>query len=369
MNPLNISDVEAVLAFDTSNYTTSIAVMDLSGNLLAHHRHLLSVEDGKRGLRQSDALFQHVQRLPLLMEKLAPDLKGVTLKAIGYSDRPRRVEGSYMPVFLAGETVARSLSASHGIPCYAFSHQEGHIAAGLWSLGLKTETPFYALHLSGGTTELLKVAPQPDVGFDEEIIGATADISLGQLIDRTGVALGLPFPAGPALEKLALACEEEPFDIPFSIKSNLPVKIDKINIIEAKKTEVFGQFDEQTLTQSDHLPLYHISLSGPETHVQRLLATESPERIALSLFHFAGKLLARLVKKAQTASPLPMLLSVGGVASNSIVRRVLEEELDKSSRNKKSVNSISLLYALPTFCSDNAVGTAALTLQSLELIQ
>lgn len=334
---MNKPDVDAVLAFDTSNYTTSMAVMDLSGNLLDHHRQLLSVEDGKRGLRQSEALFQHVQRLPLLMEKLAPTLKQVSLKAVGYSNRPRRVEGSYMPVFLAGETVARSLSASHGIPSFGFSHQEGHIAAGLWSLGLQVIQPFYVFHLSGGTTELLQVTPRPDLGFDEEIIGASADISLGQLIDRTGVALGLPFPAGPALEQLALTCEEAPFDIPFTIKENA------------------------------------ISLSGPETYVQRLLTTESPERIALSLFHFAGKLLARLVMKAQAAAPLSLLLNVGGVAANSIVRRVMEEEVAKAarkaSRQKYSSKPIALHYAPPTYCSDNAVGTAVLTLQSLELIQ
>ncbi|MDW7678120.1 MAG: hypothetical protein SCK57_10705, partial [Bacillota bacterium] len=182
---------QAVLAFDTSNYTTSIALMDLSGSLLDHQRQLLSVRDGERGLRQSDALFQHVRELPVLLEKLAPVLKTVELAAAGYSDRPRRVEGSYMPVFLAGASLARSLAASHGIPCFPFSHQEGHVAAGLWSLGLNTTEPFYALHLSGGTTELLKVTPQTHAGvtgFPEEIIGATSDISLGQLIDRIGVA-------------------------------------------------------------------------------------------------------------------------------------------------------------------------------------
>ena len=354
MNPLIKPGVEAVLAFDTSNYTTSIAVMDLSGNLLEHHRQLLSVEDGKRGLRQSDALFQHIQRLPVLMEKLAPTLKQVTLKAVGYSDRPRRVEGSYMPVFLAGETLARSLSASHGIPCYAYSHQEGHIAAGLWSLGLQVKQPFYAFHLSGGTTELLQVTPRPDLGFEEEIIGATADISLGQLIDRTGVAMGLPFPAGPALEKLALTCEEEPFDIPFSIKASAKKASGKAETAEGK--------------------IESISLSGPETHVQRLLDTESPERIALSLFHFSGKLLARLVMNAQAVVPLPLLLNVGGVAANSIVRQVMAAEVDKaarkvirkSSHKEKRIAPIALHYAAPAYCSDNAVGTAVLTLQAFK---
>ena len=271
------------------------------------------------------------------MEKLAPTLKQVNLKGIGYSDRPRRVEGSYMPVFLAGETLARSLSASHGIPCFAFSHQEGHLAAGLWSLDIETYQPFYAFHLSGGTTELLKVKPRPDLGFDEKIVGETADISLGQFIDRIGVAMGLPFPAGPALEELALSCEafgETPFDIPFTIKTSV-------------KT---GESYEP------HQPVYSLSLSGPETHVQRLLETQSPERIALSLFHMGGKLLARLLTKAQNDSSLPMVLLVGGVASNSIVRKVMEEALPRT----------TLHFAIPGYCSDNAVGTAALTVQALK---
>lgn len=344
-------DIDAVLAFDTSNYTTSVAVMDLAGNLLDHRRQLLSVEDGKRGLRQSDALFQHIQRLPVLMEALSPTFKRVNLKAVGYSDRPRRVEGSYMPVFLAGETLARSLSASHGIPCVAFSHQEGHIAAGLWSLGLETDQPFYAFHLSGGTTELLQVTSRGsagEVGFDESIVGATSDISLGQLIDRTGVAMGLAFPAGPALEKLALAAEEAfevPFDIPFSIKTNHPSPTPREGGV--------------------HQPILGLSLSGPETHLQRLLTSETPERIAFSLFHFSGKVLARLLMKAQAEAPLPMVLNVGGVASNTIVRRIMEEEVGKAIRKQKRLAPITLHYALPAYCSDHAVGTAVLTVQAM----
>lgn len=343
--------IDAVLAFDTSNYTTSIAVMDLAGNLLDHRRQLLSVEDGKRGLRQSDALFQHIQRLPVLMEELAPTLNQVALKGIGYSDRPRRVEGSYMPVFIAGETLARSLSVSHGIPCFAFSHQEGHIAAGLWSLELQTNHPFYAFHLSGGTTELLKVTFREDpgeVGFDENIVGAACDISLGQLIDRTGVAMGLAFPAGPALEELALTAEqsgEVPFFIPFSIRKN--------------------QSPPKSIKTEGHQPFLDLSLSGPETYLQRLLASETPERIALSLFHFTGKVLARLLMKAQAETPLPMVLNVGGVASNTIVRRVMEKEMGKALRKQKRLAPITLRYALPTYCSDNAVGTAALTVQAV----
>lgn len=360
-----LKKTQAVLAFDTSNYTTSIALMDLSGNLLDHQRQLLSVKDGERGLRQSDALFQHVRELPVLLEKLTPLLGQVELAAVGYSDRPRRVEGSYMPVFLAGESLARSLAASHGIPCFPFSHQEGHVAAGLWSLGLAATAPFYALHLSGGTTELLKVTPVADTdgkGFAEEIIGATSDISLGQLIDRTGVALGLGFPAGPALEVLASACSEAPFDIPFSIKKTTAAPCFTLSL-SGPETFLRKKLPDGTATlsirQNQDRP------SGAETDgtaasvgsTLSAMTTETPERIALSLFHFSGRLLGRLVKKACEREPLAMVLTVGGVAANAIVRRVMEQELAGS--------PVTVHHALPPFCSDNAAGTAYLTLKTL----
>lgn len=347
----------AVLAFDTSNYTTSIALMDLDGNLLDHQRQLLSVEDGKRGLRQSEALFQHVQRLPQLMELLAPALEHVFLKALGFSGQPRRVEGSYMPVFLAGEALARSLSTSHALPCFSFSHQEGHIAAGLWSLGLTAEKPFYTLHLSGGTTELLKVTPasypgdaadrkdvKQGVSYQEKVVGETSDISLGQLIDRVGVAMGLSFPAGPALEQLALNCKEDPFETPFSIKQVFPVF-----------TESAGG-----LVQTSK-PIFSLSLSGPKTYLLRKLTSASKEQVALSVFCFTGKVLSRLLIKAQQVEPLPMLLSVGGVASNTIVRQVMAQKLGKA---REGAN-LTLHFAQPSHCSDSAIGTVSLTLQSL----
>ena len=440
MKKQGLPKTEAVLAFDTSNYTTSVALMDLSGKLLDHRRRLLSVKDGERGLRQSDALFQHVRELPKLMEEMAPVLAEVTLKALGCSDSPRRVEGSYMPVFLAGESMARGLSASHGVPCYSFSHQEGHVAAGLWSLNLEAAEPFYVLHLSGGTTELLKVTPlsgpgsrnapkgtlshdsndsEPlnrgstgsetlnsaatgstgsetlnqaatgSTGFVETILGATSDISLGQLIDRTGVALGLPFPAGPALEQLALGCEEKPFDIPFSIRKTTTSQ--HLQSTQEEPLHHKGKHTPPDLSEKVQGPGLTLSLSGPETFLQRLVKQQtasldqslktsettefpdplksavthkspaslaaSPERIALSLFHFSGKLLGQLVKKAMEEHPLPMLLTVGGVASNAIVRKVMEEAL--------AGVPLEIHHALPQFCSDNAVGTAALTVQAM----
>ena len=191
----------AVLGLDTSNYTTSVAVFDGSNGW--NEGRLLDVRPGELGLRQSDALFQHVKRLPSLFEKLKEQGLLSDIRAVGASTRPRAVEGSYMPCFLAGTSQGQCLADTLGVPFFAHSHQQGHLAAAAWSAGHMEllDRPFLAWHLSGGTTELLKVEPD-GYTVQAEIVGGTQDISAGQLIDRTGVLLGLQFPAGKALDAL-----------------------------------------------------------------------------------------------------------------------------------------------------------------------
>ena len=190
-----------VLGLDTSNYTTSAALFD--GERGRNIGRLLDVRPGELGLRQSDALFQHVKRLPLLLEELLGGRQG-GVQAVGASTCPRAVEGSYMPCFLAGEGQGRGIAAALGVPFYSHSHQQGHLAAAAWSAGRPEllDAPFLAWHLSGGTTELLLVKPK-DYTVEAEIIGGTSDLSAGQLIDRTGLLLGLQFPAGKALDELS----------------------------------------------------------------------------------------------------------------------------------------------------------------------
>ena len=190
-----------VLGLDTSNYTTSVAVFD--GSEGHNEGRLLDVRPGELGLRQSDALFQHVKRLPMLFENLKGQGQLSNIQAVGASTRPRAVEGSYMPCFLAGTSQGQCLADTLGVPFYAHSHQQGHLAAAAWSAGHLEllDRPFLAWHLSGGTTELLKVEPD-GYSVQAEIVGGTQDISAGQLIDRTGVLLGLQFPAGKALDAL-----------------------------------------------------------------------------------------------------------------------------------------------------------------------
>ena len=198
-----------VLGIDTSNYTTSLALVSDDG--FVQTRRILEVKKGECGLRQSDALFLHTVDLPELFPAVFAEYRerfGVDAKvdAVAYSAYPRDVAGSYMPCFLAGQSAASAVASALGVPLMRFSHQAGHIMAALKTCGAeeKMGEEFFALHLSGGTTELVHAKKDDEIGFSAEIVGDTADISAGQLVDRAGVMLGLKFPCGGELEKLAL---------------------------------------------------------------------------------------------------------------------------------------------------------------------
>lgn len=303
------------LGIDTSNYTTSAAVFDGEGGENAGR--LLEVRPGELGLRQSDALFQHVKALPGRFAQLKEGgwLEG--LCAVGASTRPRAIEGSYMPCFLAGESQGRTLASALGIPFFACSHQQGHIAAAAWSAGRLDllDKPMLAWHLSGGTTELLYVEPD-GVNVKAALLGGTSDISAGQLIDRTGVLLGLEFPAGRAVDHLA----REGNDSRFSVK----------------------------------LDNFTFSLSGMENKV-KTMAEQGAEKADIA--RFALLTVADVVKRATLAAleqypGLPVLCS-GGVASNTLLRQVMEP--------------LGAVFAQPRFSTDNAMGTAILTWRAVKV--
>ena len=307
-----------VLGLDTSNYTTSAAVFDGEGG--RNQGRLLEVRPGELGLRQSDALFQHVKHLPEVVEALLGEEGLGTVQAVGASTRPRAVEGSYMPCFLAGASQGQVLSQVLGVPFYAFSHQQGHLAAAAWSAGRLDllDRPFLAWHLSGGTTELLRVEPEEDgVAVRAEILGGTSDISAGQLIDRTGVLLGLPFPAGKGVEKLSRQAQKR----------------------EYYKVKVNG------LT---------FSLSGMENRVRQMLQRgEEPAEIAWFAQETVCRVVQACTKAAMEEYPgLPVLCS-GGVASNGRLKELLRQ-------------NCGALFAQPQFSTDNAMGTAVLTWRALE---
>lgn len=304
------------LGIDTSNYTTSVAVFD--GKKGKNVGRLLDVKPGELGLRQSDALFQHVKHLPGRFCALREGGWLRDLAVVGASTRPRAAEGSYMPCFLAGEGQGRALADTLGVAFCPVSHQQGHIAAAAWSAGQLEllNAPFLAWHLSGGTTELLYVEPE---GFNVKAVrvGGTSDISAGQLIDRTGVLLGLAFPAGKALDALAGEMDKP---LKYGVKLN-------------------------DLT---------FSLSGMENQVKALAERgEHPASIARFALNTVISVVRRATEAAQSRWPgLPVLCS-GGVASNARLRLELETHCHA-------------IFAQPEYSTDNAMGPAILAWRSLK---
>ena len=310
-----------ILGIDTSCYTTSVALISVETGLCINQKQkLLQTEQGERGLRQSTALFFHIQNLPGLIEELFDETPAVTLAAVCASTTPRPVEGSYMPVFEAAQSVGRSIAAACKVPFYSTTHQENHIAAALDKTELSS--PFMALHLSGGTTELLKVCAHPK-GYSIDILSATLDISFGQLIDRIGVKLGFAFPAGSALEQAVQNEEPSPLCPPVKLYRNA------------------------------------VSLSGAEKQFLDLCENHSPQEIAPALFQYTAALLEKWILTHLSDFPCQNVLLAGGVASNRIVKKILE--------NAKSLQPVRLHFAPPALCRDNAVGTAKIGLWQHQL--
>jgi N6-L-threonylcarbamoyladenine synthase len=303
----------SVLGIDTSCYTTSVSLVD-GDRLLADNRSLLVVPAGGRGLQQSNALFQHVQNLPRLIEGMI--LKDYTIDAVAVSTRPRPETSSYMPVFTAGHSVARSIASVLSVPCFETSHQEGHVAAGCFSLGFQPVKSFLAFHISGGTTEILKVNPE-STGFQLELLGGTSDLHAGQVVDRVGVALGLGFPAGAELEKLALQFTGTPGKLP--IKAN-----------------VKG---------------LSCSLSGAESSAQRLISANADKtEVAFEVQRCLTGVFTAMAASAVESTNLTDILVIGGVASNEYIRREMRKTLEALGMN--------VMFAVNPFSSDNAVGVA-----------
>ncbi len=304
-----------IMGIDTSNYTTSVSILTLNAELLANIKIPLPVKEGDRGLRQSDAVFAHVKNLPIAMQKAAEYINGNELVAVGASERPRNASGSYMPCFLTGIAARESIIASTGAKGYGFSHQCGHIMAVLFESGkseLLSEN-FVAFHISGGTTEMLSVKGN-GASFDAQLIGGSADLKAGQVIDRIGVYMGLPFPAGAKMEALAL-----------SNKEKLPRKNPKINGFE-------------------------FNLSGLENMARALYdQTQNKELTAAFVFDYIGSALVGVCDNYVKLHGEAKFLFAGGVMSNSIIKDMLSERFD-------------VIFASPSVSADNAVGIAALTL-------
>lgn len=304
--------MKAVLGIDTSCYTTSCALADESGRLLASERSLLPVKQGQCGLRQSEAVFLHLKQLPQVISGAMAQTEA-EIAAVCVSAKPVDGENSYMPVFEAGLSQARALAAALRVPCFLTTHQRGHLAAA--QIGIEPlRGDFMALHLSGGTTDLLAVRGDRLVP-----IAATMDLPAGQLIDRVGVRLGLPFPSGIHLERLA------------------------------RQGKASGRYGVSLGADGPHL-------SGAEAQALRDIERGklSPENLAAEVFDFIGRSVFRLLEREGRENNLASALLFGGVASSSLLRSLLAE------RAEKRESRLSIRFGKPEFSGDNAAGVAVI---------
>lgn len=296
------------LGIDTSNYTTSCAIYDSESGDVIQRKKLLPVKEGELGLRQSDAVFHHTVQLPELITELFDGFDG-KISAVGVSVSPTCEKGSYMPCFLAGVNAATAISAAMNVPLKRFSHQQGHLMAALYS-SKNTDflgKPFLAFHVSGGTTQALYV----DGMLDAKLIASSLDLKAGQAVDRVGVMLGYPFPAGKYVDELAQKSDN---------KYKINIKLKDGNCC----------------------------LSGVENKCRAMLDNgEKPEDICRYCLDYIMTALYKMALwSRENYGNLPMIFS-GGVMSNSIIKKEFTENLGAG-------------FADPIFSADNAAGTAIL---------
>lgn len=302
------------IGFDTSNYTTSIAVCDEEGRVVANLKKALLVKEGERGLRQSDAVFAHNKNIPLLTDELTEVLKDYVPYAVGVSVTPRVTENSYMPCFLVGRSAAHIFAASRALPIFETAHQNGHVMAAVYSSGaadILTKNRFLAFHVSGGTTEALLVTPHK-TDFDITLVGETKDINAGQAIDRIGVMMGLSFPCGREMEALAAQYE--------------------------------GYLEKYRICVKDGC----CNLSGVENIAKKLYEERrDSQQVAAFAFDFICRTLIAMAQQLiEKYGEMPVLFA-GGVMSNRLMR-------------EKIKSKFQAYFAEPEFSADNAAGVALL---------
>lgn len=312
--------MKAYLGIDTSNYTTSCALYFPESGEIIQKKKLLPVKEGELGLRQSDAVFHHTVQLPELLTELLEGFDG-EIVAVGVSDAPRRQKGSYMPCFLAGVNAATAAALSNRIPLYRFSHQQGHVAAAIYSTDRKEllNKEFIAFHVSGGTTDALLVTPHKDEILSCEMLASSLDLKAGQAVDRVGVMLGYQFPAGKYVDEMALKSDKK-------YKINVKLKDGSC------------------------------CLSGVENKCRQMLSNgESHEDICRYCIDYVMTALIKMAEYQLEKYPERPLLFSGGVMSS----KVISSELTKR---------FGAFFAKPEFSCDNAAGTAYLTFLKGELL-
>ena len=307
-----------ILGIETSCDETGVALYD--GRLLAHAVHSqVEMHDEYGGVVPELASRDHIRRLvPLTRHvfKLA-NRKADELQGIGYTEGP-----GLAGALLVGATFAHGLAAALGIPVLGIHHLEGHLLSPLLS-ARAPQFPFIALLVSGGHTQLMRV----DGVGRYELLGETQDDAAGEAFDKTAKLLGLGYPGGPELSRLAEGGVAGRYRLP---------------------RPMIGSAD------------LDFSFSGLKTAVLTLIKKEHarPADVARAFVDaVVDVLVAKCIRALETAN-LTRLVVAGGVGANKQLRAALDAEAKR--------RGFDLFYPEPELCTDNGAMiafAAALRLQ------
>jgi N6-L-threonylcarbamoyladenine synthase len=303
-----------ILGIETSCDETGVAIYDNEQGLLADCLYSqVEIHAKYGGVIPELASRDHIRKtLPLIQEVIKEaGLKQEDLDGVAYTAGP-----GLMGALLVGASIGRAFGMGLNIPTIGIHHMEGHLLAPMLEAN-PPQFPFVALLVSGGHTQLVKVA-----GIGQyEVLGESLDDAAGEAFDKVGKMLGLPYPGGPHVAKLALSGQVGRFTFPRPMTNR---------------------------------PGLDFSFSGLKTFVRNTIANELVEGslseqtaadIANAFEVAVCSTLAIKCKRALDQTGLKTLIIAGGVSANLELRRVLEHSMEK-------ING-KLFYAQPRFCTDN----------------
>ena len=297
-----------VLGIETSCDETGVALYDqASGRLLAHAVHSqVAMHEAYGGVVPELASRDHIRRLvPLTRQVLETVGKAPRdLAGIGYTEGP-----GLAGALLVGASFAHGLALSLRIPVIGIHHLEGHLLSPLLS-ARPPQFPFVALLVSGGHTQLMRV----DGVGRYVLLGETQDDAAGEAFDKTAKLLGLGYPGGPALSKLAESGHPGRYTLP------------------------------RPMIHSDNL---EFSFSGLKTAVRMLVRNEPENRadIARAFVDAVVEVLAAKCVRALESTGLTRLVVAGGVGANQQLRAALDAE--------GKHRGFDVFYPEPELCTDN----------------
>ena len=320
---------QTVLALETSCDDSAAAVLiKKAGNIKVLSSHVASQEKVHAqwgGVVPEMASRQHLEVLPFLIRNSLKDSKVQIsdLDAIAATVAPG-LAGSLM----IGSVTARTLSTLYNLPFLGIHHLEGHLASVLLS-GKPPVPPYLVLLVSGGHTELIVV----DSFYKFNRLGRSHDDAAGEAFDKVARLLGLAYPGGPAIEKIAKNGNPHSFALP-----------------KGRVSKPGGGFYP-----------YDFSFSGLKTAMLRQVEklkeskTDLPiEDLSASFEKVVAEVLVERTMRCVLDQGLNSLVMVGGVAANKLLRKQMSESC--------SIYGIDLFLAPKAFCTDNAamIGAAAL---------